>query len=100
MTPEIFGVPASKQKGLSLYSVGSAQASTTMPPPKTTGLSVSSNVCFPKSMPVPVGPYILCPEKATRSASHSATSIWEMADHLRGIDDDDCLRVLIADVFE
>ena len=71
----MLGVPASNLAGASAHVASLKETSLIMPPPKVEGTSFRSNSFFPYNTPIPVGPHILCPEKARKSQSNSCTLI-------------------------
>ena len=63
----IGGVPASKRAGGGAGRKESSFTSRIMPPPPRKGAMASSSSARPQSTPMPVGPIILCAEKAMKS---------------------------------
>ena len=78
--PQMLGVPASNFQGRSFQEIEQRlvivlkETSFIIAPPPWNG-SISSRIsCLPYKTPMPVGPSILCPEKARKSISKSLTS--------------------------
>ena len=70
----MFGVPASNLYGISFQVERSRVTVRIMSPPPMNGCMVSSTSIRPQSTPTPVGPSILCAEKARKSQPSSCTS--------------------------
>ena len=75
IAPAIFCVPASNFKG-GIWSETFPHVSNLVfiPPPERRGEIFFKSSYFPYITPIPVGPQILCPEKAKKSQSISLTS--------------------------
>src|SRR6266571_1124649 len=71
----MFGVPPSNLYGTSFHFAHPRCTSRIISPPPSSGSVASNNSCFPYRMPIPVGPSILWPLKARKSASRLWTSI-------------------------
>src|SRR6059036_546713 len=71
----MFGVPPSNLYGTSFHFAHPRWTSRIISPPPSNGSVASSRSCFPYRMPIPVGPSILCPLNARKSASRLWTSI-------------------------
>ncbi len=67
-------VPASNLYGRSFVVKPRNCTFAIMSPPPMKGGIASSNLVFPNNIPIPVGPSILCAEKAAKSASRSVRS--------------------------
>ncbi len=71
----IGGVPASNFAGTgAVVKPSRVTLSIMLPPPRNGGIASSSSM-RPHSTPMPDGPHILWPEKATKSAPHACTSV-------------------------
>src|SRR5438876_4113832 len=70
----MFGVPPSNLYGTSFHFAHPRWTSRIISPPPSNGSVASSKSGFPYRTPIPVGPSILCPLNARKSASKLWTS--------------------------
>src|SRR3990172_6312170 len=77
--PPTFGVPASHLATPSAHVHLSYSTFVIIPPPNLTGSRLFNNDFLPQSTPVPIGPYILCPENAYKSIPKSTKSTGKCA---------------------
>ena len=84
----IGGVPASNFQGSSAQLNPSRRTSLIISPPPRNGGMASSSSRRAHRTPMPVGPSILWPEKATKSAPRAPTSIVRWGADLGGVDQD------------
>ena len=73
IAPAAFTVPASNLCGSSAYFALSRVTESIISPPERNGGIFFNNFFFPYKTPIPIGPKILCPENAKKSASSSCT---------------------------
>ena len=74
MAPAAFGVPASRPAGKPLNVKPCSNTASTMPPPRRRGWSATAAPRRAYSAPTPIGPYILWPENAAKSAPSTCKS--------------------------
>ena len=69
----MFGTPGSNLRGADAQVASVIVTDSIIDPPNRNGGSSSSKFALPQRTPTPVGPTALCPEKARKSISRSAT---------------------------